>query len=83
MRDRFAAAPRTAEPRRGSIFVQIGDENVHLVRNSVMDEVFGSENCCGVITFQKTSGQSSPNATTNVLDQKVADYPSLLVREVD
>ena len=27
----------------GSIFVQIGDENVHLVR-SLMDEVFGSEN---------------------------------------
>ena len=27
----------------GSIFVQIGDENVHLVR-CVLDEVFGSEN---------------------------------------
>ena len=27
----------------GSVFVQIGDENVHLVRN-VLDEVFGSEN---------------------------------------
>jgi len=30
----------------GSVFVQIGDENVHLVRN-VLDEVFGSENHMG------------------------------------
>ena len=29
----------------GSIFVQIGDENVHRVR-AVMDEVFGEENFC-------------------------------------
>lgn len=39
----------------GSVFLQIGDENVHLVR-SVLDEVFGSENFCGQITFKKTSG---------------------------
>ena len=36
-------SPASCSPRRGSIFVQIGDENVHLVR-AVMDEVFGSEN---------------------------------------
>ena len=41
----------------GSIFVQIGDENVHLVR-AVMDEVFGIENFCALIPFQKTSGGS-------------------------
>lgn len=40
----------------GSVFVQIGDENVHLVR-SVLDEVFGSENCVSNILVQKTSGQ--------------------------
>lgn len=39
----------------GSCFVQIGDENVHLVR-SVMDEVFGSENFVGLITIKKTAG---------------------------
>jgi adenine-specific DNA-methyltransferase len=33
--------------------MQIGDENVHLVRN-VMDEVFGSENFCSLITVRKT-----------------------------
>jgi adenine-specific DNA-methyltransferase len=51
----------------GSIFVQIGDENVHLVRN-VLDEVFGSENFCSLITVTKTSG-----ATAELLPG-VADY---------
>src|SRR5207249_3555537 len=39
----------------GSIFVQIGDENVHRVR-AVMDEVFGSDNLISLITFKKTTG---------------------------
>ena len=39
----------------GSIFVQIGDENVHRVR-ALMDEVFGEYNFRSVITFQKTGG---------------------------
>jgi adenine-specific DNA-methyltransferase len=37
----------------GSIFVQIGDKNVHLVR-CVLDEVFGCENHVATISFQKT-----------------------------
>jgi adenine-specific DNA-methyltransferase len=43
LRDRLLAA-RDLLTESGSCFVQIGDENVHLVR-SLMDEVFGSENC--------------------------------------
>ncbi len=39
----------------GSVFVQIGDENVHRVR-ALMDEVFGEENFCAVIPFSKTTG---------------------------
>ena len=42
----------------GSIFVQIGDENVHRVR-AVMDEVFGADNFVSEITVQKTGGQTS------------------------
>jgi len=42
----------------GSIFVQIGDENVHLVR-CVLDEVFGSENFVAVISFATTTGFES------------------------
>ena len=37
----------------GSIFVQIGDENVHLVR-TLLDEVFGADNFVRQITFKKT-----------------------------
>ncbi len=37
----------------GSVFVQISDENLHRVRQ-VLDEVFGAENYCGIINFQKT-----------------------------
>ena len=39
----------------GSIFVQIGDDNVHRLR-SLMDEVFGEENFLCLITLQKTGG---------------------------
>ena len=57
MRDRLAAA-RDLLTESGSIFVQIGDENVHLVR-CLMDEVFGSENFVQQITFTKTTGATS------------------------
>ena len=51
LRDRLVVA-RDLLTETGSIFVQIGDENVHLVRN-VMDEVFGSGNFCQLIPFRK------------------------------
>jgi len=38
----------------GSIFVQIGDENIHLIRN-LLDEVFGRSNACSVISYAKTT----------------------------
>lgn len=65
LRDRLLAA-RELLTESGSCFVQIGDENVHLVR-SLMDEVFGPENFCSMITLQKTGGASSPSASTRVL----------------
>jgi len=54
LRDRLVVA-RDLLTDTGSIFVQIGDENVHLVR-CVMDEVFGSENCVSQILFRKSGG---------------------------
>ena len=51
LRDRLVVA-RELLTETGSVFVQIGDENVHLVRN-VLDEVFGSENFIGNIAFKK------------------------------
>jgi len=41
----------------GSIFVQIGDENVHRVR-SVLDEIFGESNAIADLIIEKTSGSS-------------------------
>jgi adenine-specific DNA-methyltransferase len=38
----------------GSLFVQIGDENVHLVR-SLLDEVLGQSNFVSLITFTTTT----------------------------
>ena len=56
LRDRLTIA-RDLLTDSGSIFVQIGDENVHRVR-AVMDEVFGEQNCIAEIVVEKTSGSS-------------------------
>ncbi|MCU0465440.1 MAG: site-specific DNA-methyltransferase [Anaerolineae bacterium] len=53
LRDRLRVA-RELLTDSGSVFVQIGDENVHLVRN-LLDEVFGAENFVAQIPFKKTS----------------------------
>ncbi len=55
LRDRLVVA-RELLAESGSVFVQIGDENVHLVR-SVLDEVFGATNSVSIITLQKTGAQ--------------------------
>ena len=71
LRDRLSVV-RELLTETGSLFVQIGDENVHLVR-SVLDEVFGSDNFVSLITFKKTSGAGSPSGGTLTLPT-VADY---------
>jgi len=54
LRDRLTVA-RDLLTESGSIFVQIGDENVHRVR-ALMDEVFGEDNFVSQISFNKNSG---------------------------
>ncbi len=54
LRDRLTVA-RDLLTETGSVFVQISDENLHLVR-CLLDEVFGSEHFCLMITYQKTGG---------------------------
>ncbi len=56
LRDRLLVA-RQLLVDSGSCFVQISDENVHLVR-CLMDEVFGSENFVALIPFVKTTGST-------------------------
>ena len=66
LRDRLTVV-RDLLSESGSIFVQIGDENVHRVR-AVMDEVFGEENFVSFLTIQKTSSQTDKNLSS------VSDY---------
>lgn len=57
LRDRLTVA-RDLLTESGSIFVQIGEENVHRVR-AVMDEVFGDENFVAMCTVRKTTSDST------------------------
>src|ERR1700688_486190 len=54
LRDRLTVA-RDLLTDSGSIFVQIGDENMHRVR-AVLDEVFGEDNFQAAIAVTKTAG---------------------------
>ena len=66
LRDRLTVA-RDLLTESGSIFVQIGDENVHRVR-AVMDEVFGEKNFVDLIAYAKTTGFSGTHLSS------VCDY---------
>ena len=57
LRDRLTVA-RDLLTDSGSIFVQISDENIHLVRG-LLDEVFGADSFVAQISFRKTSPLSS------------------------
>lgn len=57
LRDRLTVC-RDLLHESGSIFVQIGDENVHRVR-VLLDEVFGDSNFVSMIQFKKTGGFDS------------------------
>jgi len=59
LRDRLAVA-RDLLTDSGSLFVQIGDENVHRVR-ALMDEVFGEDNFIANVYFRKTGSHSDDN----------------------
>jgi adenine-specific DNA-methyltransferase len=65
LRDRLTVA-RDLLTDSGSMFVQIGDENIHLVR-ALMDEIFGAKNSISLITFKKTAGLGT-DGITNVSD---------------
>ena len=87
LRDRLVIA-RELLTETGSIFVQIGDENVHLVR-CLIDEVFGSDNFISLITLKKMGGLAAeflPGASDYVLwfakDKTMAKYRQLYLPKV-
>ncbi len=74
LRDRLTVA-RDLLTESGSIFMQIGDGNVHCVR-ALMDEVFGNQNFVSEIAFLKTSSSSSEELSSvydNILWYRRAD----------
>jgi adenine-specific DNA-methyltransferase len=66
LRDRLTVA-RDLLAESGSIFVQIGDENVHRVR-CLMDEVFGEENFVAVVVYKTTGGARQEKAPKRTFD---------------
>ena len=68
LRDRLTVA-RDLLAESGSVFVQIGDENVHRVR-ALMDEVFGEENFVSLVSYSTTTGRTStfvPNVNDYII----------------
>ena len=61
-------ATRDLLTESGSVFVQIGDENVHFVR-CILDEIFGPENFVSLITFKKTSGTGTTYSPAHAIDR--------------
>lgn len=82
LRDRLVTA-RELLSQSGSCFVQISDENVHLVR-CLMDEVFGSENFVSQIVYQKTSGATSEalGCVTDFIIWYAKERDSLKIRQL-
>lgn len=82
LRDRLVVA-RDLLTESGSIFVQIGDENVHLVRNT-LDEAFGSENYVALISFATSGGRASAQLpiTANYLLWYAKDKQSVKFRRL-
>ena len=66
LRDRLVVA-RDLLAESGSIFVQIGEVNVHRVR-VVMDEVFGDENFKNLITCRVSSGTTRETSLKSISD---------------
>jgi adenine-specific DNA-methyltransferase len=76
LRDRLIAT-RDLLTESGSVFVQIGDENVHLVR-AILDETFGAGNFVSQIKFASTSGFAQASALG-----RAGDYVLWYARDIE
>ena len=82
LRDRLLLA-RELLTESGSCFVQIGDENLHYIRE-LMDEVFGRNNLVSTISFSKTTGFSGKylSSVTDYLVWYAKDHDKLKYRQL-
>ena len=75
LRDRLVVA-RDLLTETGSVFVQISDENVHLVRN-ILDEVFGSDNFQAQINFKSMGALGMSRELLKLSGSLVHDYATI------
>lgn len=75
LRDRLLTAHQLLT-ETGTVFVQISDDNVHMVR-CLIDEIFGKENYSGTIAFNKTSSQSTKKIPS------IIDYLLVYAKNID
>ena len=87
LRDRLTVA-RDLLSDQGSVFVQIGEDNIHRIR-AIMDEVFGERQYVSLIGFAKTSGSTDEylGQTTDYLlwycrDKNQLKFRSIFKRKV-
>lgn len=82
LRDRLLVA-RELLTASGSCFVQISDDNVHVVR-SLMDEIFGTDQFVSQIAFAKTTGSSSkgPSSVFDYIIWYAKDFDQVKIRPV-
>lgn len=89
LRDRLIVSKELLS-ESGSIFVQIGDENLHRVRH-LMDELFGVTNFMAVIQFKKTGGFETKGLAgvcdylvwfAKSKDQAILSYNQLFIEKI-
>jgi len=78
LRDRFVAA-RELLAASGSIFVQISEDNMHLVQ-CLLDEIFGSQNCVRTIIFTKAAAGLSTSDRVSSRTDFILWYAKDIVR---
>src|SRR5437870_11219940 len=80
LRDRLLVARELLTPS-GSVFVQIGDENVHHVR-SLLDDVFGAENAVVSIVLKKKGATTATDPVNDFILWYARDREVLKVRNL-
>jgi adenine-specific DNA-methyltransferase len=80
LRDRLVVA-RDLLAESGSVFIQIGDENVHRMR-ALMDEVFGDDSYVNTITFKKKSATYITESVFDYIIWYCKNRPSLKIRSL-
>ncbi|MHA1562844.1 MAG: DNA methyltransferase, partial [Promethearchaeota archaeon] len=81
MKEFFYAVCRELLHPSGSIFIQIGDDNIHYVR-CLLDEIFGRENFVSQITFRTAISTNKISSISDYLLWYAKDKPKMFRRKL-